>query len=1094
MFLHPSHLQLSKRLCCFLPIPGIVALATYLLSLSHGVCPGYAATLTAAAAGLVPPSYAAHPLFAWAARNIAMLDVFSLPVRLNLFSALCGTLCAMLLYHLVGRMILLSACEDAGGGEREDGAETDDAPAMPPEVEHYNRYVLRIAIAGGLIAALLFTFTVPAWSAATRLDKGLFDLLLALASLSLFPTDTTVSLRAPRLALSFFLIVLGCFESAVFLLLLPCYLVFTFREFLLSEQRVALGCGIAVVGAAGVALSVAAFGLNADIEPGATLLTILKVYARALPVYHYHELRSFFPRSGWALVLMQIGLPAMILLFGQQILFREKRINTLMASFMVLLAATPGLLNLSISPFVFFQPTNHLPVFGYAILAAALASAVAACLLVVAPDDSPQYEDSSSMQALIDQQRLRILRGVAGGLLPALFLLAAATPWRSFQDVDTRRVSFADEIAREMLTVMKARTWLISNGYIDNHLLIQAFMLNKPLVLIPLRPQDLPQEREQIKKTIASSPVFAGQNRQRLLNALSIGTVRFVMEWFNTDKNAGNHAMVFATPDLWTSCGYRAVPEGLAFGGVLPDHTPDVTRIAEENRTFAERMMPLLEKQSGQAWHISALRERLRMKAGFAANELGVLLEEMNQVEAAYQAYLSAIQIDPMNLSAAVNGYGLASTQKIHPEALDRLNKKMNALTASRNYQALGLTGTLQNYGAIRQPEYYLRQAAMWASRGARAVSTDKIRKALALSEQTGAAALVENALFYAHAGDSAKAESCYLAALEKEASNKDALSGICTLMLSKRNTQETETWIQKALSAGVGKDELLYQTATLAILKGDKEQALVILKEATKKYPNDLRYWTLQADVLISQGDEGLVEHTVLPEMQKALKNPNHFLVHAVRGFVLRKKGPSHFQEARLSLLRALSLNAALPEIWKAVFDLDMALNNPAFTETDARNLLKIDPDHALANYLMGSQLLSRGALQEAEDFLRRSIEKLPTAMACNDLGEDLRLQNKLAEAEGFARQALILDPRLLSALDTLACILLDAGKVEEAAKVASKAVAANPGQPIYQLTLLRAQVKQGDKAGVNQRLRGLAESRSEIPVSLQKEIEALR
>jgi tetratricopeptide (TPR) repeat protein len=227
---------------------------------------------------------------------------------------------------------------------------------------------------------------------------------------------------------------------------------------------------------------------------------------------------------------------------------------------------------------------------------------------------------------------------------------------------------------------------------------------------------------------------------------------------------------------------------------------------------------------------------------------------------------------------------------------------------------------------------------------------------------------------------------------------------------------------------------------------------------------------------------------------MQKALKNPDHFLVHAVRGFLLKKKGRVHFMEARNCLLRALSINAAMPDIWSVLFELDMALGKSEFTEKDTRSLLNIEPEDALANYLMGSVLLSRGKFQESEDFLRRSLAKKATSAASNDLAENLRRQGKLAEAESFAKRALSIEPGLLPATDTLACVLCDAGKHEEAAQHAAKAVAAQPKHPVYQLTLLRIQIKQGDYEGVKERLTVLSGLKTAIPAEIQKEIDTLK
>ncbi len=1096
MKFHPSVLQSAKKLVYCLPIPGVVAAVTYLVTLSRDVYPGLSAALTAEAFGVIPPSEAAHPLFALLARGVASLDLFSLPVRLNLISACCGTLCAMLIYHLVSRLILLSACEDAGGGGRVELSGISDAvsggaSALPPEVEAYNRRIFPIALTGGLIAAFLFIFMAPIWSAATRLDKGLFDLLLALAALSLFPWDNT-SYRLPRLVCSSLLFALGLFDSAIFLFLLPCYAFFLFKVFLSSNNRVAIMGRLLAVGLVASTLAIYAYAQNSEVAHGNALWPLLCSYAHALLVSHYRELLSFFPRSGWALVLAQTGLPALILLFGRKIIFKERQIHTWLVLLLVMGVAVPDLLNLSIAPFFIFQPIGYLPVFGSAILAANTAMVLMAFLFFLKVDEVPQEKpDARQHHEAVPSGTHLFLRGTVRLLLPILAVLVLATPFRSFH-VTNMQSSFADETARAMLDQMKGRTWLISNGYLDNHLLIQATLRKQPLTLIPLMPKTQLKEAARLKRLIVASPDFNDQNRLRLQNALALGTVRFVREWFMTDSDVGRRAMVFATPDIWTSCGYIAVPEGLAFGGIRNGQKPSLTNLVEGNRVFTGRILPLLPKEGNG--YVADLSAALRLKMGLVANELGVLLEEQGQAEVAYQAYVQASLIDPKNISAVVNGLELASAQKMESKAISRLSKKIKELTEGRNFQRNDITWILQNYGTIRQQAFYQQQAKMWSSLGARSIATDKMQKALAMSEQTGVNALIENASVYLQSGDFVKAEACYMSTLEKDPVNKAALTGMSLLTLNQNKIAETKKWVHKALAAGVEKDTLLYPSITIAIFEKDNVLALKLLEDATQKFPTDLRYWTLKAEILLGQGQLLMVEQSVLPQMQKGLKDPDHLLIHSVRGFLLKKKGPSFFMEARQSLLRALSINAAMPDLWSALFELDLALARQDFTEVDARKLLNIEPDHALANYLLGGLLLSRGKLRESEDFLRRSIEKTPTAAACNDLGENLRRQQKLTEAEVFVRQALAIQPALLPAIDTLACILFDAGKYDEAAQHEAKVIAAQPKRTIYQLTMLRIQIKQGDYEGVQKRLTALEELKAEIPADLKKEIEALK
>jgi len=914
MIIHPTVLKLSKRLWLFAPIPLVVAACAYLLMLSHGVYPGHSAVLTAAAAGLIPQSAVSHPLFALVSRTIASLNIFCLPCQLNLLSALCGTFCAMLIYYLSARMILFCASEDAGGGGQTDYLIDDHTVyGLPPEVKHHNQRVWVIAVAGGLAAATVFIFSTPAWCAATRLDSGLFDLLLVLVACTLFPVGE-VRWSTTRLALSVLLFTLGLFESASFLLLLPIYAFFVFCTWFKTCRFVVAAC---ILAALMVAIVFEIFAYAHNIEASFGLFAPLINYAHALPYHHYHELQSFFPRSGWLLVSLQVGIPVLILLFGKQTLFKEKRVSTLMAMSLAALACTPGLLNLPCAPFFLFQPIGHLPVFCSALMAAAFASACAAGMLSILQNDA-----AATNIEFHSHRGSRVMRTLTRNsmrcLLAVLVVLALVAPWHGFSQVDTRRGMFADEVARMILDLMNGRTWLISNGTLDNHLLVQADQRGQSLKLITLRSRPLTYEVERLDRLIDSSPDFAGLNRLRLKNALSLGTVRFVMEWFVADHDACNRAMVFAAPDIWTSCGYRAVPEGLAFGGIRSEEKTDITIIEELNRTFAERLLPFLIGSDETRDYVAALREMIRMKAGFASNETGVMLEDAGQYEIAYQAYVRASQIDPMNVSAAYNGYALASVQGIHFDAVARHAKRVRHATSGRN---LPVQAILQNYGTIRQSGFYQKQSVLWRSRGSGKVATEKIRKALSLKERTAAAALVDNAFFFCQARKFSEAESCYLAALDEDASN-------------------------------------------LA----------------------------------------------------------------------------------------------------------------------------------ALANYLLGASLLESGKLREAEDFMRRSIENHPTAAADNDLAENLRLQKRLTEAETFARQALKIEPELLPALDTLACILSDAENYGEAEQVVARAIQAQPNYVPSQLTLLRIKVRQADKEGAWKQRYALKELKITIPEVLQKKIEALK
>ena len=93
---------------------------------------------------------------------------------------------------------------------------------------------------------------------------------------------------------------------------------------------------------------------------------------------------------------------------------------------------------------------------------------------------------------------------------------------------------------------------------------------------------------------------------------------------------------------------------------------------------------------------------------------------------------------------------------------------------------------------------------------------------------------------------------------------------------------------------------------------------------------------------------------------------------MYMVRGYILKHNGPKDYLTARGAFLRALKLNKNLTAIQEEVLRLDDALGVPAFSEQDAKVVLRQNPEHAFANYLLGTVRLSRGELDKAEDLFK--------------------------------------------------------------------------------------------------------------------------
>jgi len=223
----------QKRKTDFLLATGLslLALAAYALTLSKGAYPGESARLMATYSGLTPLELPLHPLWGSIVSWLSSLSVFTLPVRLNLFSTFCTVIAVGLLYRLVTFLIHELIYE-----------------------EYSVEYAARVSQWAGAVAALAFMFSVPVWQAATRLQYQSFNMLLALAAASLLISYAATQWRV-FLVLFALLQGVGVVESVMFIPLAPMFLVFLvfvlWKNGQLSLQRIAW---MGLLSAAGLSL------------------------------------------------------------------------------------------------------------------------------------------------------------------------------------------------------------------------------------------------------------------------------------------------------------------------------------------------------------------------------------------------------------------------------------------------------------------------------------------------------------------------------------------------------------------------------------------------------------------------------------------------------------------------------------------------------------------------------------------------------------------------------------------------------------------------------------------------------------------------
>jgi len=249
-------------------------------------------------------------------------------------------------------------------------------------------------------------------------------------------------------------------------------------------------------------------------------------------------------------------------------------------------------------------------------------------------------------------------------------------------------------------------------------------------------------------------------------------------------------------------------------------------------------------------------------------------------------------------------------------------------------------------------------------------------------------------------------------------------------------------------------------------------------------------------AMVQIQQNETEEIEKVVLPKMENIAGTADNYFIQITRAQLWMKKGSDTGAKkpAREAFIRASMLRPDIPGVKDMILQLDIAMNDQAAAELHARQVLRTNRKHALANYVMGSLRLQEGAYGEAEDFLRRSVETAPSAAALNDLAEVLHRIRKFDEAEKCAREAIKLSPELYVAWETLGSVLLESNKdLNEAERAVRKAMDLYKDDLRIQITLARIQLKKGEIELARGTIRQLKSRQGELSKFDQDELARL-
>jgi tetratricopeptide (TPR) repeat protein len=749
-----------------------------------------------------------------------------------------------------------------------------------------------------------------------------------------------------------------------------------------------------------------------------------------------------------------------------------------------------GLGNAVISPWEILKPLGRLPVWAYTLLAMTAGYLVAYWYLLLKVE-RPRRGQSTSV---LTKQTGDWLGLIVTYPLVGIVILASLI---NTMECRGSRGAFADRCAREILDRLGSRTWFVTDGTLDPHLLVAARERGQELNLLCLQNDMSPFYLKWMARQIERKNLFAPEDVQRMKNTLALGILPFIQDWFAMDKEIEKKVAVFGVPDFWYTAGLTPVPEYFFFAGARDIQTYQNVPLFKDYMAFWKEMDPVLAA-SKKASTDPTVRHRLHLRRhmGFVANNLGVLLEDLGKEDDAFAVYTYVHDvIDPENISALFNRFEMARRgAAVASASKESIERELKDFIADLKHQ-YPLWSLSRYYGYVRSPELFARLGWGWALSGQTGAALAGVKRAFELlpTEQRGSV-MQTMAAIYSLSEDKSKTAAIYQDMIKNDPGNRAAMLGLARIAVQEGALDKAKSWLEQAAKSDDTRGTLGVEWAVIHLMNNDLGNARLALQEATDLQPKNLQAWAMLAMVQLQQDQVDDVESVVLPRMEKIAGTPDDYFIQITRAQTALKKGTKYQRVARDAFLRASMLRPDIVGVKDMILQLDIAMNDQKNAELHARQVLRTNRKHALANYVMGSLRLQEGAYGEAEDFLRRSVESQPSAAALNDLAEVLRRIRKFDEAEKHARAALASNPELYVAWETLAVILLESGKnLDEAEQAVRKSLELFQDDLRVQITLARILLQKGETERARETLRKVKSRQGELSPFDQAELNKL-
>lgn len=1032
---------------------GASAFLVYLWSIMPGAFPGDPASLVARAVGVKPQLSAEHAVWAWLASFVAGFRQDNIVFRVNFLSAVCGALSVGLLYLVVTRLLSQVIDETLSG-------------RLPPARRALGAAVVRRAVLlGGVCASLALAYCIPFWIASTQSYYHTLYVAWLLGSVLLL----LQYIRTGRIgwAILFSSVhAAGMTQASAFIAFAPLlgaallFMLWRKDDFdlrsLLPIVLAGFAGGCLIFFNAGVFFRSEGFELMGY----GGFFQVVRLLVNSLRA----GITGSLPRVGWMIIVGLTIAPWMAAMVASFRALNEERdwsfyalhaaIATVTVAVLIDIKASPwrfmGVSDATIIPYVLTSMT-----FGY--LAAYL------LLLVTHALDIPDVPRKWRLA--------RILRTAVMVVFPLFAVVAALL---NFRETDHRRTRFIALYADRLLDNLAGRSWLVTNGVLDDVLLLRAKERGIPLRCISLADNSSDVAIRYFKRHI---------DNIRLKNTADLGFVSMLQEWITSEPSAGTDLALALVPDLWGTGDYEVQPNGLVFLGVKDEEfkAQQVPALLERHNALWDEMEQALAAVPESASdRIQFYRDRIvRPQVSFIGNNLGYMLETMGKNKESFAVYDRMHAFDPDNVSALLNWATMVFNGQA-PEKKDAVVRDLDALNRKLDGSQLPIWSLARVFGYVSRPETFAQLGWSWASSG----QPNLALRALSRAEESTppehrAAIRASMAHIHMLRDRPEESERVYFEMLVEDAANREALMGLVRIFTLRGDVARAREFLQRAEKAGVPKSQLLVSTAMITHAEGNTAVARAILQEQIDLDPKNVQAMAILCALLVQERDVKGLE-AAIGKLELAA-GPDSYQVLIARGSLAELVGDR--RAARDHFLRAYRFMPNAVALLDRILKLDFQLADKIAAAEHAKTMLRLDLRNSFANYLMGSLASERRDYAAAEDFLRVSVASEATVANLNDLADVLVRRKQIEEAELRVNQAFKLDDQRYEAWDTYGQILMEKGQLDDAETALTTALKLFADDLRVHVHLAHLYFRKGDNPRAAEILRTVAKEAESLP-----------